>query len=149
MGGGEEEEVSVTQVRLTEDGLVLAPCAIVTRETLAKTGSVVAKTSSRAITSLLVTVPTEHIHSSRALLQRAVWAAEASIAHASDMLHGVPRLVICGTGLVGELLLGVADTSSAAVVGADGTVAGNTDIVVEASTLSSLSVACSLVGALH
>merc|ERR1712159_467241 len=96
---------------LPEDGLVLALGAEVAGEALAEAGGVVADTTARAVTSLLVTVTQEHIGAGGALLEGAVRSAVAHVAHASHMLHGVPRAGVGLGGLVCELLLGVADTA--------------------------------------
>jgi len=64
------------------------------------------------------------------------------------VLERVPRAGVGLGCLVGELLLGVADTTAVAVVRADGTLAGDTIIVVKALTLTSLAVADALVRAL-
>lgn len=129
--------------------MVLATCAKVTREALAQTGGVVAETTARAVATLGGTIAAKHIIASGALLQRAVGAAESCIAHAADVLHGIPRLIVVATSLNSELLLGVADTAAAAVVGADGTLASNSCIVVVADTLAGLAVASTLARALN
>jgi hypothetical protein len=65
------------------------------------------------------------------------------------VLVGIPWSVVLSVCLVGELLLGEADTIIAALVGADGSLASNALVVSEASALASLSVASTLVRALN
>merc|ERR1712185_599684 len=116
---------------LTEDRLVLAAGAVVADEALAEAGRVVADAAARAVAALRVTVATEHVRARRALLERAVGAAEAEVAHAADVLHRVPRGGVDLARLGGELLLGVADAAAVAIVGADGTLARDAVVVVE------------------
>merc|ERR1719214_182042 len=75
-------------------------------------------------------------------------ATVAQVAHAADVLDGVPRGVV-GLGVVVEdLLHGEAHAAAVAVVGADGTLARDAVVVVEALALAGLAVADALVGAL-
>ena len=95
------------------------------------------------------------------LTQGAIRTTATDITHASYVFLGIPRLSVsdigCGPGLqkcvlcglLSELRLGEAYAGIAAPVRADGALASNTFIVLEASTLSGLSVARTLIGALH
>ena len=65
------------------------------------------------------------------------------------MLQSVPRTVVGHARLASQLLLRVADATVVAVVGADGSFAGNAVVVGEALALTRLSVADALVGALY
>merc|ERR550537_1084719 len=134
--------------RLAEDGLVLAARAVVADEALAEARRVVADAAARAVAALRVAVAAEHVRARRALLERAVGAAEAEIAHAADVLHRVPRGRVRLARLRGELLLRVADTAAVAVVRADGTFACDAVVVVKAVALARLAVARALVRAL-
>merc|ERR1712196_620509 len=104
-----------TAASLAEDGLVLAPRAVVADDALAE--------AARAVAALRVAVALEHIRARRALLERAVRPAEAEVAHAADVLHRVPRGRVRLARLRRELLLRVADAAAAAVVRADCTLA--------------------------
>jgi hypothetical protein len=132
---------------LTENSLGLTAGAEVASEALAKASAVVADTTSRAIAALAVTVAEKDIRASRAFLERAVRAAVTEITDAANVLERVPWGAVGLACLVGELFLGVADAASVAVVGADGTFAGNAVVVVEALAFTSLAIADSLVGA--
>ena len=136
---------------LTEDCLVLAFVSIVSGEALAESLTVVADSTSRAVTSLGVSVSEEDIRSGGALLEGAVRATEAKIALATDMLKGIPSSGVGGSISVGGSKggLGKADSAVVAVRGTHGPLAGHTLVSVEALTLSGLAVAGSLVGALH
>ena len=122
--------------------------AVVAREALADT-RVVASSTTRAVTSLCVTVSLENISTGRALHQRAVRATTTQITHTTDMLLGVPGGGVCAGGFGGELLLGEAHSGIGARVGADSTLASNTLVVGEACAFSGAAVAVTLVGALH
>lgn len=65
------------------------------------------------------------------------------------MLLGIPGCRVGSAGLEGKLLLGEADTSTTASIGAGGSLASNTLIVGEAGTLSGASIADTHIGALH
>jgi len=134
---------------LSEDGLVLALVAEVPREALAEAVGVIADTTAGAVAALLVTVAEEHIGARGALFERAVRSAEAQVAHAAHVLHGVPRRVVGLAGLNSELLLRIADTPAGAVVRAHRTLARDTVVVLEAFALAGLAVANTLVGALN
>jgi len=134
---------------LTEDGLVLALVAEVAREALAEAVRVVADAAARAIAALLVTVTKEDVGARRALLERAVGAAEAQVAHAAHVLHGIPRRVVSLVRLDGELLLRVADPPTGAVVRADCSLARDAVVVLEALALARVAVAEALVRALN
>ena len=88
------------------------------------------------------------VRAGRALLKGAVRAAETEVALAANVLVGVPGSV--GGAAVGdsEGRLSVANTTSIAVGGADGTLAGHALVPIEALAFSRFSVADSLVGAL-
>merc|ERR1719326_2385599 len=126
---------------LAEDGLVLAARAVVADEALAE--------ARRAVAALRVAVAAEHVRARRALLERAVGAAEAEVAHAADVLHRVPRGRVRLARLRGELLLRVADAAAVAVVRADCALARDAVVVVEAVALAGLAVARALVRALN
>jgi len=120
---------------------MLAFVAEVASEALAQAGGVVADAATRAVAAFLVAVAEEDVWAGGALLQRAIGAAEAKVAHAADRLHRVPRGVVSLVRLHRELLLSVADTPAAAVVRAYCALACDTFIVLKTSTLSSFSVA--------
>lgn len=128
---------------------MLALGSIVSREALADTGRVVASSTTRAVTSLSVTVTLEHISTGWALNQRAIRAAATKIADASNVLLRVPGSGVCAGSLGGKLLLGEAHSGIGAGVGADSSLAGNTLVVGIARALASGAVAVTLVGALH
>jgi len=134
---------------LSKDGLVLALGTEVASEALAQTSGVVADTTAGAVAALLVTVAKEDIRAGRALLERAVRATEAHVTDAANMLHSIPRGSVRLAGLSSELLLGVADTTTGAVIRAHGTLTANAIVVVEALALAGLAVADALVGALN
>ena len=139
----------MSRPHLSEDGLVLAPISIVSSEALAKTLTVVADSASTAVTSLGVSVSEKDIGSTGALLEGAVGSTESKIANATHVLVIVPGSVVGGSGIGGKLGLGGAKSTSIAVSGADGALAGHALVVIEALALSSFPVADSLVGALH
>jgi len=89
------------------------------------------------------------INSVLALLVRAVWTAEPSVALA---LHGgllVPELVDVAAVSSSELSDTLANTMAGARVGARSTLACNAVIAVKALALASGAIAITLVGALH
>jgi len=133
---------------LPKDRLVLALVAEVAREALAETRGVVADAAAGAVAPLLVAVAEENVGARGALLEGAVGAAEAEVAHAAHVLHRVPRRVVDLASLHRELLLGVADAAAGAVVGAHGALARDAVVVLEALALARLPVAQALVAAL-
>jgi len=128
---------------------VLALGAKVAGEALAETAGVIADTTPRAVATLLVAVTQQHIRSRRALLKGAVWAAVAKIAHASDVLHGIPRRVVGLVCLYSELLLRVANSSASTVVGAHRAFARYAIVVLKALTLAGLTVANAFIRAFY
>ena len=128
---------------------MLALGTVVTREALADTRGVIASSTTRAVTSLGVTVSLENISTGRALHQRTVRATTTQITHTSDVLLGVPRGGVCAGGFGGELLLGEAHSGIGARVGANSSLASNTLVVGKARAFSGAAVAVTLVGALH
>jgi hypothetical protein len=132
---------SINGMYLTKDSLVLALVSEVTSEALAKTRRVVADTATRAVASLLVTVAEKHIWTGWALLKGAIRSTESKIAHTAHVFHCIPWFIVGLVGLNSKLFLGVADTSSGAVIWAYGTFASNTIVVLETFTFSCLAVA--------
>jgi hypothetical protein len=134
---------------LTQDSLVLTHGTVVSLEARADTRTIIAKTASGAITSRLVTLTLEHISTRWALNQTAVRATTTEIAHASNMLLGIPRCIISSRSLIGELLLCEANSSKRARVGAHGALTSNTFIVLKTSALTSFSGTSTLVRAFN
>jgi len=135
---------------LTEDGLVLAAGAEVASEALAEAVLVVAKSAARAVAARGGSVSSEDISTRRAFLEGAVRAAESRVADASEVLVAIPgarvgRLGDVVNGDVGERL---ARAMAVAVIGADGALARDALVAVEAGALARFSVADALVRAL-
>jgi len=127
----------------------LALGAVVTREARASSVIVVADSSTRAVTSSLVTISINRIGTSGTLLQFTAGASESSVAQAADMLVGIPRCRVSPSSLVSQDLLRPASSTVITVVRAHGTLASNTIVTREALASTSLAIASSLVGALH
>lgn len=123
--------------------------AEVAGEAFAKTRRVVADTTTRAVTALLVTITKKHIGACGALLKGAVGTAEAEVAHASYCLHGIPRSVVSLLCLNCKLLLCVANTPARAIVGANSSLTRDAFVILETLALSGFSVAKTFVGALN
>jgi hypothetical protein len=123
--------------------------SVETREARAGSVAEVADTSSRAVAAGLVAVAVQGISARGALLQLAGGSAVTSIAKATNVFHGIPRGVVGAAGLVREVLLGPAGAAVVAVIGAGRALACNAVIAGEARTLAGLTVARSLVRALH
>mmetsp|Transcript_5730 Transcript_5730/g.7722 ORF Transcript_5730/g.7722 Transcript_5730/m.7722 type:complete len:212 (+) Transcript_5730:47-682(+) len=134
---------------LTEDSLVFALGTVVPRKALTDTRRIVASSTTRAVTSLCITISFKHIRSRGALHQRAIRATAAKITHASHMLGGIPRSRVDTRSLNSKLILSEANTGIRAGVGADSSLAGNSLIVGEACALSSGAITVTLVGALN
>lgn len=118
-------------------------------EALADTLLVVAKATAGAVTSLGGTVTVENVLAGGTLLLGAVRSAIAQIALASDVLGGIPRSLVGGTGRLGQSLLRHADASVGAFVGTEGTLAGHAVVPLEALALATFTIANALVGALR
>ena len=119
------------------------------RLTFADALLVVAKATAGAVATLGGTVAVENVLAGGALLLGAVRTAVAQIALAPDVLGGIPRRLIGGTGGLGQGLLRHADATVGALVGAQGALAGHTVVSLEALALAAPAVADALVGALH
>jgi len=128
---------------------VLALCAEVASKALAQPAGVVTDATAGAITSPLVAIAKEHVWARWAFFEGAIRATVAKVAHTANMLHGVPRGSVSLSGLAGKLLLCVADATAGAVIRADGTLARNAVVVLEALALAGLAVTDALVGALN
>ena len=79
------------------------------------------------------------------LTKRAVRSTSSKVAHAADLLFGIPG---CGVGsacLYSKLLLREAHTSVAAAIGANSPLTRDTIIVGVAYALTSASVTCALI----
>lgn len=133
---------------LSKNGLELTSGSVVTVEALADAARVVAQPSTGAIASRLVTEPLHHIRTGGALNERAIRSTTTQITNTSHVLLSIPRLGVCASSLLCKLFLSKAHTRVATSVGADGTLAGNTFVVIVANTLARLSITTSLVGAL-
>merc|ERR1719387_3070241 len=81
----------VLQPKLRQDCLRLAAGAEVALEALAEAARVVADATARAVAAEVVALAEQHVRARRALLERAVRAAGAQIAHTAHVLVGVPR----------------------------------------------------------
>ena len=117
--------------------------------TLADALLVVAKATAGAVAALGGTVAVEHVLTGGALLLGAVRTTVAQIALAPDVLGGIPRRLVGGTGGLGQGLLRHADATVGALVGTQGALAGHAVVPLEALALAAPAVANALVGALH
>jgi len=108
---------------LKDGGLVLAVGSIEAREARASSIGIVADTSSRAVTSGLVTISVKRIGTRGALLELASRSSVPGIAEAPDVLHVIPRSVVGATRLDSQVLLRPASTTVVTVVRASGTLA--------------------------
>jgi len=127
----------------------LAHGTIKSGEARADASAEVAQTSTRAISTRLISIAIQRIATRRAFLHVTSRTAVPSVADASNVLHGIPRSAVDTTSLSGEQLLRPACAAVIAIVGAQGALAGNAIVSGEAGACSSGAVACSLVGALH
>jgi len=129
--------------------LVLALGPEESREAGAGAGAVVAEASAGAVSAGLVSVSVQRVGARGALLQLASGPAEARVAEAADVLHGVPGRAVEPARLGGQVLLGPARAAVVAVVGAHGSLARDAVVAGEAGAGAGLAVAGALVGALH
>jgi hypothetical protein len=129
--------------------LVLASGAVVPSEALARAVRVVAQTTARAVTPLGGTIPLHHIRARRTLHQRAVGAAAAEIAHASDVLGRVPRSVVHTLSFKGKLLLSEAYARFTARIRARGSLASYSFVVLETLALPAGAIANTFIRALN
>jgi len=136
-------------VALDDGGLVLATGSVEAREASTGSGGEVADTTAGAVSSSLVAVAIEGVGAGGALLLVAGGASVPSVAEASDVLHGVPGLLVYTRALGGQMFLGPAGSSVIAVVGADGSLASNTFVAGEALAGTNLAVAEASVRALR
>jgi len=118
------------------------------REAVASTSTIVTKTTTRAISTSLITVAIKRISSRRTLLQITCRASVASVTQTTDVFHGIPRSAVGASNLRRQVLLRPARTTVVTVVRANGTLTSNTIITSETLASTGLSVAKTLVGAL-
>jgi hypothetical protein len=134
---------------LAENCLVLAPVSKISLEARAETGSKIAVATSRAVTSFGTSIPAENIFPGRALLLRTIRATVPIIALAPKVFVGVPWSGVCRAVQGSKSLLGHANSTSGAIIGAKRALAGLSVIILEAPALSRRAIAKSLVGAFH
>jgi len=128
---------------------VLAPVPVVSIKAGAKTHSKVTVATSRALASFLGTITTKDIFSRWALLLRAVRTTVSIITLASHVLIGIPGDGVRRTSQGGKGLLWHANSTSRAIIRTLRTLTSLAIVVLEAPTLSTCTIASSLVGALH
>jgi len=134
---------------LDDGGLVLAAGSVEARKASASSGRVVADTTTRAVATRLVSVAVEGICARGALLLVTSRASVASVAEATNMLHGIPSHCVNSSALGSQVLLGPAGATVVAVIGADGSLASYTFVSGEALAGTNLAVAQTSVGALR
>lgn len=134
---------------LYKGALVLASGSEEARVAATSSSVVIADSASRAVSASLCSITVQRVSTGGALLKFTSRASVSSVAVASDVLHVVPRLGVLSVLLICKVLLWPADTSVIAVHWAHSTLASNTVVSREAFTSSGLSVARTLVGALH
>jgi hypothetical protein len=132
---------------LHNSGLVLASGTEETSEASTDTVRVVADSTTRAITSSLVTISSKRISTRGTLLLVAGRTAVTSITQASNMLHGIPGGIVNTSSLAGKMLLRPASSLVITVIGANGTLASSSLVSSEALALTRAAIADSLVGA--
>jgi len=134
---------------LEDSSLVLAVGAVETRKACTSTILVITDTSTRAVTPSLVTVSIKGIRAGRTLLQLAGRATVASVTETTNMLHCIPRGIVCANGLASKVLLGPASSTVVTVIRTSRTLASDTVVAREALARPRLAVTCTLVGALY
>lgn len=130
---------------LAENSLELALGAVVSVEARARASGVIANTSTRAVSTSLVTESLERIWARGAFQQRAIRTTATQITDASDVLLSIPRSRVNAGSLGGELLFREAHTSITARIRANSTLASNSVVVSEAGAFTSLAIANTLI----
>lgn len=115
-------------------------------EALANARAIVADSTTRAITTGFVTVPREGVRSGGTLLLVAGGTTVASITETTDMLHGVPRLIIHTSSLASKMLLRPASSLIITVIRANGTLTSSSFVASKALTLSRTTITSPFVG---
>jgi hypothetical protein len=137
-----------TGVRLIQDGLGLAAGAVISAETSAQTGGVVAQPTSGAVAPFVCTLPAHNVGVRRALAERAVRAAGSDVTQATLVHDLIPRSVVGLAGKASQFVLGNASPASGAIVGAHGALAGIASVTREALASTSLAITGPLTRAL-
>jgi hypothetical protein len=137
------------KLNLEDSGLVLTVSTVETRKACASSVIVVTKTTPRAITSSFVTVTVQRIGSGWALLKLTGRSSVTGITEATNVLHVIPRGIICSSCLGGKVLLRPASTTVITVIRACRTLASNTIISSETLAGTGFTVTGTLVGALN
>lgn len=130
---------------IVDSCLVLAVSPHKAGKAVADSGCVVADAPSGAVTPSLVAVPVHWVGGGRAFLQVACGASVARVAHASDVLHAIPRDVVSPLRRAGELHLRPALTSVRAVFRAHCSLTRDTLVACKALASSGLTVTVSFI----
>jgi len=126
----------------------LALGSIETRETRADSLSIITQTTARAVSASLVTIAVQRISAGGALLHIAGRTSVASIAEATNVLHGIPGSSVSAASFGSQVLLRPAGTTVIAVIRAQGTLASNTIVAREATAGACGAITGTLVRAL-
>lgn len=144
-----KKEDDTIPTELLHESLDLVACnSGVSRETRADTRLVVAKSTTRAVTSVLVTFVFERIFGGGTLFQSAGASTVAGVTLASVLKTRVPRVLVSSSSIHGEHQITLALTVSAAHAWAVGKLARSSSPSVNTFTSSGASVTGSTVGAL-
>jgi len=135
--------------RLTKDCLEFASSAVIPVETRADARVVVANSTARAVSAGFVAVSFQNIGAGWAFEQRAIGTSSSKIAYASYVFLCVPRGGICATSFNSKLLLSEANTSFAALIRADSSLAGDAIVIGKASALASFTITDTFIRAFY
>ncbi len=120
-----------------------------TREARTRAFSEIAKSPARAVSACFVSITIQGISARGAFLELAGGSTVSSVTQATNMLHGIPRSIVCTGNLRSQMLLRPTGTAIIAVVVAHGTLASDTIVTREAVTCTGGAVTAALVGALR
>lgn len=140
---------------LNESALLFTALTEEALEALAQASAVVTETTARAVKAFSTTITTHRVRARGALTLRAVRTTEASVTLASKVALSIVGQVVglgvrgVDVGIRNEVLLGLADTMSRAVTGADSSLASITRVTISALTNTGNSIANTTAGALR
>ena len=127
-------------IHLTKDGLVLATISVVSTKAFTKTLMIIAKSSSRTVTTFRISITSKNIISWRTFFQRTVGTTVSNITFTSNMFICVPRSRICFCKGWCKSTFCHANTTSRAIIGANCSFATHTIIIGEAITFSRFTI---------
>lgn len=125
---------------LTKNGLVLTTVSEISSETLAKSLAIVAKTTSRTVSTFFTSISSHHVGTRRAFFSGTVGSAVPDIAFATNLFLGIPRFGVSGSSFGCKCFLSQANASAGAIIRTNSSLACHTIIIIEAIAFTTFAI---------